>query len=526
MKPVEKSLDQFFREYAAACSARRFLFDEERSYTVRDAYLACANLAGQLSALGIQQGSVTALRCTRTLDTCLIYLALQRLGAVVLLTDPHQDICAFLRSAGVGTAADLGGPPDAAQPLAEFLITNEAASPDLAARSGWDMLGKGPLEIPLPEGHGPAERDAEWDLPPAGQPVDLYAPSTVVFTSGSTGREKGVMLSQYNLVNHILNFSVSGCYWETDISAEFLPVHHVFGLAVLLMGLIKRYSILFPQTVSAAYAADCIEKYAITRLDGVPSFALALAEHHRATGFRADSLRVGVLGGAPSTRAQFDFIERELGIQLLPVYGQSECIGITGADETQSADVRASTVGSFLPMNQGFILNESGEEAEPGEEGEVCVRSPAVMLGYLGDPDGTQEAIDHLGRLHTGDLGYLDQAGNLHISGRKKDIIIRSGNNLSAGKIEKAIHGVPGVSQAVVVGVPHEKWGEVPCAAVVLEKGRGGAQPTAEQIRAAAALSLAKNEVPAEIRILSALPLTSSGKPDKQRIRALFTAQE
>ena len=495
MKPIEKSISEYFQEYAAQCPDKRFLFDEGRRYTVEEAYREALAIGNRLYAYGIKAGSTVALRCTRALDTCLIYLALQMMGAVALLTDPHQNVEGFLRDAGT---------------RAEFLITNERAGHDISANGNWEVSSYGPLGIGCPAGE-------ETRTFPTVK--DLHAPATVVFTSGSTGKGKGVMLSQYNLVNHIRNFSVSGCYLETDVSVELLPVHHVFGLAVLLMGLIKRYCIFFPKTVDIKYAAECMEAHKITRLDGVPSFALALAEHHRNTSFCAESLRVGVLGGAPSTKAQFDFIEQELGIQLLPVYGQSECIGITGADETQSGSVRSSTVGKFLPMNEGFILDESDAEVPLGEEGEICVKGPAVMLSYLGDEEATREAIDGEGRLHTGDLGWLDEEGNLHISGRKKDIIIRNGNNISARKIEEALHTLEAVSRAAVVGVQHEKWGEIPCALVVLKDGRATSEET---VKKALVPRLAKNELPEKILFAQTLPLTSSGKPDKQRIRELF----
>ena len=496
MNPIEKSIFEYFKEFAAQCPDKRFLFDEGRCYTIEGAYRESVAIGNRLYAYGVRAGSAAALRCTRSLDTCLIYLALQMMGAVALLTDPHQGAEDFLR--------DMGA-------RAEFLITNERADHDISANGNWEVSGYGPLEISYPASE---EKRAFPTV------KDLHAPATVVFTSGSTGKGKGVMLSQYNLVNHIRNFSVSGCYLETDVSAELLPVHHVFGLAVLLMGLIKRYCILFPKTVDIKYAAECIDTQKITRLDGVPSFALALAEHHRKTNFCADSLRVGVVGGAPSTKEQFDFIEQELGIQLLPVYGQSECIGITGADETQSVSVRSSTVGKFLPMNEGFILDESGREVPPGEEGEICVKGPAVMLGYLGDGDATREAIDDEGRLHTGDLGWLDDDGNLHISGRKKDIIIRNGINIPAGKIEAALHILEIVSRAAVVGVQHNEWGEVPCALIVLKDGR--AMPE-EEIKKALEPRLAKNEIPERILFAETLPLTSSGKPDKQKIREMFS---
>ena len=495
MKPIEKSIFDYFEAFAAECGDRRFLFDEHRSYTVEEAFREAIAIGNQLYARGIREGSTVALRCTRSLDTCLIYLALQMVGSAVLMTDPHQNIAEFLNSADAH---------------ADHLITNEEASADLSANGNWQIIGEGPLSVAYPP-------RAEVQAFPAGQ--NLHTPATIIFTSGSTGKSKGVMLSQYNLVNHIRNFSVSGCYRENDVSAELLPIHHVFGLAVILMGLIKRYCIFFPSSVSIPDTAHNIETHQLTRLDGVPSFALALAEHHQRSGFRADSLRVGVLGGAPSTKAQFDFIEAELGIKLLPVYGQSECIGITGADETRNDTVRSSTVGSFLPMNEGFILNENGIPVSVGEEGEVCVKGPAVMLGYLGDPEGTREAIDEEGRLHTGDLGYLDADGNLHISGRKKDIIIRNGNNISARRIEEALQTLDGVAHASVVGIPDSRLGEVPCALVVL---KAGCSCTESLLMEKAASILSKIELPERILIGASLPLTSSGKPDKQAIKSLF----
>ena len=142
------------------------------------------------------------------------------------------------------------------------------------------------------------------------------------------------------------------------------------------------------------------------------------------------------------------------------------------------------------------------------------------MLGYYCDPTATAEAIDEMGRLHTGDLGYLDQDGNLHISGRKKDIIIRNGNNISARKIEEALHTLAGISQAAVVGIYHEKWGEIPCALVITEPGF---LPSPEEIRNRLTSILTKLELPEKILFRDQMPLTSSGKPDKQRIKSLFT---
>jgi len=494
MKPIEKSIYSYLQEYAAECGAKCFVFDEERSYTTKEVLSEVITIGNRLYERGVREGSLVALRCTRSLDTWLIYLALQAMGATAMLIDPHQGVHDFLSRA---------------ECRADFVLTNEYASNDISANENWEVSGSA-----LPIGY-PARKE-ERRFPTA---VNLHAPATIVFTSGSTGKGKGVMLSQYNIVNHFRNHGVAGCYREDDISIELLPLHHVFGLGVLLMGLVKRYCIFFPNRVNVEYAAECIEKHGVTRLDGVPSFALALAQRHQKTKFCAKSLRVGVIGGAPSTTEQFDFIERELGIQLLPLYGQSECMGITAADETQSEVVRSSTVGKFLPLTEGFILDVNGVEAPFGCEGEICVKGPEVMLGYLNDEEGTKAAIDEQGRLHTGDLGYLDEKGYLHISGRKKDIIIRNGNNISTRKIEKALHAIDGVSLAAVVGVEHEKWGETPCALVVKQNDYTMSE---DGLKKELLNYLAKNEIPEKILFADILPLTSSGKPDKQKIKELF----
>jgi fatty-acyl-CoA synthase len=171
-------------------------------------------------------------------------------------------------------------------------------------------------------------------------------------------------------------------------------------------------------------------------------------------------------------------------------------------------------------MNQGFILDENGNEVASGGEGEICVMGPAVMLGYYRDTLSTKEAIDEEGRLHTGDLGYLDENGNLHISGRKKDIIIRNGNNISIRRIEDALHMLPEISRAAVVGMTHEKLGEVPCALVVIKEDCCTSE---EEIKNHLSQHLAKNELPERLLFSKALPLTSSGKPDKQKIKLLFS---
>lgn len=227
------------------------------------------------------------------------------------------------------------------------------------------------------------------------------------------------------------------------------------------------------------------------------------------------TLRVGYIGGAPWTAGQFRHIESALGMTLVPVYGMSECIGISCASYRAPQAVRMAGVGPFYPANQGKILRKDGSPALPGEEGEVCVRGPMRMLGYH-DPAQTAQAIDEDGFFHTGDLGFVDKTGTLHLTGRKKDIIIRNGVNLSPRRIEEALLSLPGVQGAAVVGLPDALHGELPWAAVVC-----GAE-TLPRIMDGLRPLLPKNELPAGIMWVKALPMTGSGKPDKKAVKGLI----
>ena len=278
----------------------------------------------------------------------------------------------------------------------------------------------------------------------------------------------------------------------------------MFGLVLLCGTAVLRYALYMPEKTDVASLLSAIETEHITRMNGVPSLYLAMCEQKG--DYDLSSLRAGFIGGSPVTEAQFVSVEHTLGMTLVPVYGMSECIGIACQDGHAPQDVRMHGVGRFYPMNDGVILNENGEPVPNGDEGEICVKGPMRMPGYFGQPMDANEY------LHTGDLGRLDGNGVLHLTGRKKDIIIRNGNNLSPCRIEQALLSLENVKAAAVVGLLDEKQGEVPAAMIV---GTG----TEKTVLQALTALLQKNELPAVIRFIDALPLTASGKPDKRRIR-------
>ena len=274
----------------------------------------------------------------------------------------------------------------------------------------------------------------------------------------------------------------------------------------------------FPREMGVDYVLDCIERYHITRINGVPSYMYALARANDSRGRDVSSLRTGFTAGSPIVPEQHRYIEQILGIQLHPLYGMSESISISCTAPSDSAHCRCTTVGRFH-RDAGSILDQNGLELPVGYEGEVCVSGPAILLGYYADEEATRQTIDEQGRLHTGDLGYVDEAGYLHITGRIKNIIIRNGINISPAKIEACLRKIPQVENAIVVGVPHELLGESPCALIVL---RDGCEISIGEIKTHLQAKLAKNEIPETILFVPEIPLNHIGKPDRKKITALF----
>lgn len=496
MATVEKSIFEYFEKYAAECGRNLFLFDEERRYTVEETFCEAIAIGNRLHDFGVREGSLVALRCTRSLDAYLIYLALEFMGATAFLTSPHQTVEDFLRESGIPIKADV-------------IITNEAAANGISANGDWEVLGHGPLEIGYP---------ARKDERRFAVGKDLRAPSTIVFTSGSTGKSKGSMLSQEALLQYAEDSIVHEWHLPGDIAIVTLPTQHGFALCLLIAAFVARYAMFFPRDMHADYVLECIERYQITRINAVPSYFYVLARTNEAQKRDLKSLRTGFTAGAPIIPEQHRYIEQVLGITLHPLYGMSESISISCTSPFDSAECRATTVGKFH-RGAGCILDRNGNELPNGQEGEVCVSGPAILRGYYGDEEATRQAIDEKGRLHTGDLGYVDDNGYLHISGRIKDIIIRNGINLSPAKIEAAIRDIPGVENAVVVGVRHELLGEAPCALVVLQEGY---EMTSEELKKQLISKLAKNEIPVTILFGKEIPLNKIGKPDKLKVRELF----
>lgn len=477
MEDCSRPLFSYLHELAAEQSVKKLLGDARGWLDAQTVCSAAEALGAELLRLGFGNGCLVALRADRTADTVMLLLALRAAGSVVVLTDPRHEVSEYLARCTVEIPVAAVIEP-AGRSCFTLRVSGEARHMRL------EDIPRFPA--PLPE---PDETSAAF----------------IIFTSGSTGKSKAVVLSEYSLISNILDAEPLGDYRQDDIALGALPLDHVFGLVLLTGALVLGYSLYFPENTEIPTILRSVERERITRMNGVPSLYLAMAE--QCAGYDLSSLRAGFIGGGPCTPEQFVRIEEALDMTLISAYGMSECVGITSSSYQDPRSVRANSVGRFYARNTGRILLENGAEAAPYEVGEICVDSHSRMLGYY-DGDAPQPAL-----LHTGDLGYIDKDGYVHIRGRKKDLIIRSGQNISPKRIEDALLSLPGVKAAAVVGLPDDWQGEAPYAMIV---GAEDADVLSQKLQ--------KNELPAGILAAEALPLTASGKPDKQKIREVLLA--
>ncbi|MGW4909136.1 class I adenylate-forming enzyme family protein [Streptomyces sp. NPDC004270] len=378
----------------------------------------------------------------------------------------------------------------------------------------------------LPAGTTVGRWECDTQAEPAPHPVaaegereDEDAPAVIVFTSGTSGRPKGVVLSHRSLLAglHMLLHITRRLPQQVDESTgdpglHTGPMFHIGGVQTLIRAITVGDTLVMPTgKFDPEEALRLIEEWGITRWSAVPTMVSRVLEHPAVHRRDLTSLRSVTVGGAPVHAEFLDRLRAGLpGVapRVPTGYGLTENGGQATAASGRDTTERPGTSGRPLPCVELKIL-----DSQDHEDGEILVRSPTQMIGYF----GTDETpIDDEGWLHTGDLGHVDDAGYLWITGRAKDMIIRGGENIAPAAVEEALAGVPGVVESAVFGVPHPDLGEEVMAAVVIEDGL-----TAETLRERLRPKLASFAVPSRWHLQrEPLPTNHSGKIDKKVLAA------
>jgi fatty-acyl-CoA synthase len=348
-------------------------------------------------------------------------------------------------------------------------------------------------------------------------PDDLYA---LLYTSGTTGKPKGVMIPQRMVAWNGYNTAASWQLREDDVSPIYTPLYHAGGLFAFLVPIFTiGGTIVLHKGFDTAEVWRTIEREQCTVVLGVPTIWKLLLEAPEFHSVDLRHVRFLISGGAPLPEYLIDAYQAR-GVAFKQGYGLTE-VGVNCFAMTIEESARKKgSIGKPLMFTEARLVDESGQQVAEGEVGELLLRGPHVSLGYWKNPEATAAAIDPAGFFHTGDLARRDAEGFFSVAGRKKDMLISGGVNVYPAEIEAELLLHPGVQDAAVAGAPDPKWGEVGVAFVVSRPG-----VTLDGAALAAHLEgrLARYKIPRDFVFVEALPRTPYGKVVKSELQRLYT---
>jgi O-succinylbenzoic acid--CoA ligase len=359
---------------------------------------------------------------------------------------------------------------------------------------------------------------AQGETFPNGRALALDAVQSIVFTSGTTGRPKGAMLTYQN---HLTSAMASAFRLGTMPADRWLicmPLYHVGGLAIILRCCLYGTAVVLHKGFDSTAVNQALDTKGITLVSLVPTMLHWLLEARAESPFPSN-VRCVLLGGAMATAK---LLQQSLsqGIPVATTYGLTETASQIATASPSDARRKAGSVGKPLLFSQIRIVGDDGKEQPPGEIGEIVVQGPTVMKGYYKQPEATAAAL-YAGELHTGDMGYKDAEGDLWVVQRRADLIISGGENIYPSEVEATLLTHPAVQAACVVGVTDIEWGQRVAAAVVLEEN---AVLTAEELIAFCGTRLASYKRPRILRFVKTLPQTASGKVIRDAVISLFSS--
>lgn len=469
-------------------------------YSWRDLERATAMLANLLESLELPAGSRVAVQTEKSAEGLMLYLAVLRAGFVYLPlntayqaaeieyfignAEPAVVVCAPKNFGWVSKIAFKAG-------TRHVFTLGDDRSGSLLERASHQS-----------DRHEPALRGAD----------DLAA---ILYTSGTTGRSKGAMLTHGNMLSNARTLKAYWGWQPGDVLVHALPIFHVHGLFVAIHGALLNGSKMIwlakfdPKLVLAALPRATV-------FMGVPTLYVRLLAEPGLTREACSRMRLFVAGSAPLLPETFNAWRERTGQAILERYGMSETVMLTSNPyDPADGERRAGTVGFPLPDVQLRVRDE-GHECARGEIGGIEVKGPNVFAGYWRMPEKTKEEFTADGWFKTGDVGRIDERGYVCIVGRSKDLIISGGYNVYPAEIEGYINDMPGVAESAVVGVPHPDFGEAVVAVVV---PRAGAQLEGAAIAAALKAQIANFKVPKLVELVQELPRNTMGKVQKNLLR-------
>ncbi|MFZ9297349.1 MAG: malonate--CoA ligase [Hylemonella sp.] len=473
-------------------------------YSWRDLDRATAMLANLLLSLDLPAGARIAVQVEKSVEALMLYLATLRAGYVFLpLNTAYQ-------------SAEI-----------DYFIGN--AEPSVMVCSGKNFGWVSQIAFRAGTGHVFTLNDDRTGtlLQRAAYCSDLHRVAwtrtddlaAILYTSGTTGRSKGAMLTHGNLLSNALVLK-SYWGWQTgDVLMHVLPIFHVHGLFVAVHGaLLNGSKMIWMARFDPRSVIELLPQASVFM--GVPTLYVRLLAEPELTRQAVRNMRLFIAGSAPLLVETFSAWQQRTGHTILERYGMSETIMLTSNPyDPKEGERRGGTVGFPLPGVSLRVCDDAGRPVPGNEIGGIQVKGPNVFIGYWRMPDKTREEFTDDGYFKTGDVGKIDERGYVTIVGRSKDLIISGGYNVYPAEIEGYINELPGVAESAVVGVPHPDFGEVGVAVVV---SKAGSAVQGDQILATLKAKLANFKIPKKCFVLEDLPRNAMGKVQKNLLRQQY----
>ncbi|MCZ6872703.1 MAG: long-chain fatty acid--CoA ligase [bacterium] len=460
-----------------------------------------SGFANALANLGVRKGDRVALYMTNRPEYIISLYGIARLGAVFTPMNPtykeaeisHQlndaDVLAIVVQESLYAQVKLIWPR--IKNLKHVIVVGQQAEEgthlfrDLVRQAS----PKHPPQVPL-----------AWTS-------DLVA---LPYSSGTTGMPKGVMLTHQNLVSNNIQLISSGRITEQDTLLIFLPLYHIYGIALICGGLYAGATLVIMEAFDLERSLSLVQQYGVTLYYAVPPILIALDNYLDLKRFDLSSIRYIMVGAAPLAPEVAQRVQEKTGVRVLQGYGLTEASPITHLNPVDQGEIKLDSVGVTVPnQDQKIVDLETGErELEVGEVGELVVRGPHVMQGYWKAAEETAQTLRD-GWLHTGDIGRIDADGYVYIVDRKKEMIKYKGFSVAPAEVEAALFQHPAVSDCVVIGKPDAEAGEIPKAVVMLRPGEG---VSAEDLMAFVESRIAGYKKVREVEFVTMIPKTASGK--------------
>lgn len=439
--------------------------------------------AGGLADHGFAKGDVMALYSYNTPEFAIAFHGAAWLGGTVTTVNPAytpEEIGKQLRDSGAAIIACPADLVDRALEAAEGTAVREVLAFDEIDGDDVDAADVGPMDVVA--------------LP---------------YSSGTTGMPKGVMLTHRNLISNLIQFENSGMATSDDVLLGVLPMFHIYGLvAIVNTGIYRGCTVVTMPRFDLEQYLTLVQEHGVTVAHIVPPIVLALAKHPVVERFDLSSLHTVFSGAAPLGSELCKAVADRLGVRVKQGYGMTETSPATHISPVDDETDKFGSVGFLVSGTECRLVNtETGKDAEPGGDGEIWIRGPQVMLGYLNNPEATASTLDDDGWLHTGDVAFRDEDGHFFIVDRVKELIKYKGFQVPPAELEALLLTHPSVADAAVVGIPDDDAGELPKAFVVL---RGEA--SVDELKAHVAAHVASYKRLHDVVFIDAIPKSPAGK--------------